>query len=70
MKYWEIIADRLSKAGWSLGWVSALDIEGRTIWIVDAHRDGRRFIARADEKLTGFVELQRAIYEFVADLIS
>jgi hypothetical protein len=22
MKYWEIIADRLSKAGWSLGWVS------------------------------------------------
>ena len=24
MKYWEIIADRLSKAGWSLGWVSAI----------------------------------------------
>ena len=23
MKYWEIIADNLSKAGWSLGWVSA-----------------------------------------------
>ena len=22
-----------------LGWVSALDLEGRTIWIVDAHRD-------------------------------
>jgi hypothetical protein len=22
MKYWEIIADKLSKAGWSLGWVS------------------------------------------------
>jgi len=36
MKYWEIIADRLSKAGWSLGWVSAVDSEGRTIWIVDA----------------------------------
>ena len=30
MKYWEIIADRLSKAGWSLGWVSAVDSEGRT----------------------------------------
>jgi hypothetical protein len=43
MKYWEIIADNLSKAGWSLGWVSALDLEGRTIWIVDAHRDdGKR----------------------------
>jgi hypothetical protein len=24
VKYWEIIADRLSKAGWSLGWVSAV----------------------------------------------
>ena len=24
MKYWEIIADRLHDAGWSLGWVSAL----------------------------------------------
>ena len=38
MKYWEIIADNLSKAGWSLGWVSAIDSDGRTIWIADAHR--------------------------------
>jgi hypothetical protein len=30
MKYWEIVADNLHKAGWSLGWVSALDFEGRT----------------------------------------
>jgi len=36
MKSWEIIADRLSKAGWSWGWVSAVDSQGRTIWIVDA----------------------------------
>jgi hypothetical protein len=27
MKYWEIIADNLKQAGWSLGWVSALDCE-------------------------------------------
>jgi hypothetical protein len=54
MKYWEIIADNLHDAGWSLGWVSALDLEGRTIWIVDAHRDGKRFIVRADEMLTAF----------------
>ena len=40
MKYWEIIADNLRKAGWSLGWVSAVDSEGRTIWIVDAHGYG------------------------------
>ena len=36
MKNWEIIADNLSQAGWRLGWVSAVDSEGRTIWIVDA----------------------------------
>jgi len=46
---------------WSLGWVSALDLEGLTIWIVDAHRDGKRFIVRADEKLTAFIELKAAI---------
>jgi NAD(P)H-nitrite reductase large subunit len=52
MKYWEIIADNLKKAGWSLGWVSAVDCEGRTIWIVDAHRDnGKRCVVRADEIL-------------------
>jgi hypothetical protein len=39
VKYWEIIADNLSKDGWSWGWVSAIDSNGRTIWITDAHRD-------------------------------
>jgi hypothetical protein len=62
MKYSEMIADNLSKAGWSWGWVSALDREGRTICIADAHRDdGRRFVARAGEKLTAFLELESAI---------
>jgi hypothetical protein len=45
-----------------VGWVSAIDSEGQTIWIVDAHRgDGRRFIVRADEMLTAFVELEREV---------
>ena len=62
MKYWEIIAHNLGKARWSWGSVSALDSQGRTIWIADAHRgDGRRFIVRADEKLTAFVELESAL---------
>jgi hypothetical protein len=43
VKYWEIIADNLHDAGWNLGWVSALDLEGRTI-----------FIVHADEILTAF----------------
>jgi hypothetical protein len=62
MKYWEIIADSFSKADWSWGCVSAIDSNGRTIWIADAHRDdGKRFIARSDEKLTAFLELEAAI---------
>jgi hypothetical protein len=62
VKYWELIADKLSKAGWSWGCVSAIDSAGRTIWIADAHHvDGKRFIVRADEKLTTFVELERAV---------
>ena len=62
MKSWEIIADNLSKAGWSWGCVSAIDASGRTIWIVDALRDdGKRFVVRADEKVTAFLELERAI---------
>ena len=60
--YWEIIADNLSKAGWSWGCVSALDSHRRTIWIADAHRDDeKRFVVRADELLTAFVELESAI---------
>ena len=69
MKDWEIIADNLHKAGWSLGWVSTIDCKGGTIWIVDAHGYGKRFIVRADEILTAFVELQRAIHEFAVSLI-
>jgi hypothetical protein len=62
MKHWEIIVDNLHKAGWSLGWVSALDLEGRTMWIVDAHRgDGQRFVVHADGKLTAFIELESAV---------
>jgi hypothetical protein len=62
MKYWEIIADNLSKAGWSWGCVSAIDSQGRTIWILDAHRDdGKRFVVLAEDKLTAFIELESAI---------
>jgi hypothetical protein len=62
VKDWEIIADDLSKAGWSWGCVAAVDSVGRTIWIVDAHRDNRkRFVVRADEILTAFLELELAI---------
>ena len=66
----EIIADNLSKAGWSWGCASAVDSQGRTIWIVDAHGYGKHFIVRCDEILTAFLELERAIHEFAVSSIS
>ena len=45
-----------------MDWVSAVDSNGRTIWIADAHRDDeKRFVVRADEKLSAFVELERQV---------
>jgi hypothetical protein len=62
VKYWEIIADNVSERGWSWGCVSAIDSNGRTIFVADAHRDDeKRFVVHADEKLTAFVELASAI---------
>jgi hypothetical protein len=49
VKHWEIIAENLSKAGWSWGCVATVHRQGRTIWIADAHRDdGQRFVVHAD----------------------
>jgi hypothetical protein len=71
VKYWQIIADNLSKAGWSWGCVSAVDSNGRTIFVadVDCH-DRKRFVVRVDEMLTAFVELQTAIHAFAVSLIA
>jgi len=43
------------------GCVAAIDLPGRTPGFADAHRGGKRFVVRADEKLTAFVELESAI---------
>ena len=51
---WEIIADNL-RSRLELGWASAIDSNGLTIWMADAHRDnGKRLVVHADEKLTAF----------------
>ncbi len=51
--------------------VSAIDSNGRTIWIADAHRDnGKRFVVRSDEMLTAFLELERITHELaVSELL-
>jgi len=54
----EIIADNLSKAGWSWGCLSR-EFSGQPIFVADTHRDdGKRFVVRADEKLTAFLKLE------------
>jgi hypothetical protein len=53
VKNWELVAEKLSKAGWTWGCVATVDSNGRTIWIVDAHRDnGKRFVVRSAQELT------------------
>src|SRR5438034_10317379 len=56
MKYWEIVADKLSAAGWSWGYCSAVTPDGWR-WIVDAHRQRRGYVLHSDELLTAFLEL-------------
>src|SRR6266478_1931631 len=56
MKSWEIVADKLSAAGWSWGYCSAVTKDGWR-WIVDAHREGRRYIVHSDECVRSFKSL-------------
>jgi hypothetical protein len=59
VKYWEFIADKLSRYGWSWG-VSQAITHNRIIFIVDAlSPDGRRFVVHSDELLSAFFELER-----------
>jgi hypothetical protein len=62
VNYWEIIADNLSKTVGVGAGVATVDFCGRTIFVADAHRsEGKRFVVRADEKLTAFLELELAM---------
>jgi len=47
-----------------LGLPLAIDCNGRTIWIANAHGDDdQRFVVHADEKLTAFLELEKVTRE-------
>jgi hypothetical protein len=61
-KYWELIADKLSKDGYSWGSVRYRIADGRRIWVLDARKgDGPRHIVHADDLLAGFLELEASI---------
>lgn len=54
----------------ALGCVSAVDSEGRTLWIVDGHRDdGKRYVVRSDEILSAFLELERITHELAVSML-
>ena len=57
VKYWEIIADNLSRAGWSWGMTTVFH-EGKKLISVDAFREGSgRYVVQSDDILTAFLEL-------------
>jgi hypothetical protein len=61
MKYWEIIADKLSAAGRSWGYCSAVTCH-RWRWIPDAHKsDSKRYVVQSDELLSAFLELKATL---------
>jgi hypothetical protein len=60
MKYWEIIADRLHAHGWSYGIAEHLTKHG-LLFCVDAYRDEKRFIVKADDLLTAFLALEKDV---------
>ena len=60
--YWEIKADEIRRAGWSLGWTAALTEDGQLVHIFDAHRaDGPRYVCRDRDRLVAVSALQRAL---------
>ena len=61
MQYWEVVADKLSAAGWTWGYCSAVTPFGWR-WIVDAYKnDGKRYIVQSDELLSAFLELEATL---------
>jgi len=47
MKYWSGYCSAVTRDGWR--------------WIVDAHREGRRYIVHSDELLSAFLELEATL---------
>jgi hypothetical protein len=60
VKYWEIVGRKLTAAGWTWGYCSAVTRDGWR-WIVDAHKDEQRHIVHSDKLLTAFLELEATL---------
>ena len=60
MQYREIVADKLSATSWFCGYRRAVTPHD-WLWIVDAHRAGRRYIVHSHELLSAFLELEATL---------
>ncbi len=58
-KYWEMISDKLSREGFSVGHVGFADAEGRELWSADASRDGKRWIVHAENLSAAYLEIEQ-----------
>ena len=61
VKYWEIFANKLTKAAWDFWVYRKRRFTGRDIFVAVHKPDGKRFVVHADEKLTAFLELESAV---------
>jgi len=58
MRYWEIIADKLSATGWKRGYCSTVTPYGWP-WVVDAYRgEGKCYVIESDELLNALLDLE------------
>jgi hypothetical protein len=65
---WWLLGAKTSPQDWNCRYENH---GSRPIGIADAHfDDGKRFIVHADEKLTAFLEAERAIHQFAVSLLS
>jgi hypothetical protein len=63
VKYWEAISNRLSAAGWTWGYCSAVT-SGGWRWCVDAYRADdkeRPYIVESDDLLSAFLHLEATL---------
>ena len=55
--YADIIAKEIHEAGYSYGETQAI-VDGQLIWIVDASKEGQKYVCQAETKLAALMELQ------------
>ena len=61
MKYSDMIAKEIHKAGWSYGSCQYVDVSGKWMYSVDANKDGRKCVASAENLCAAYIGLKNTI---------